>query len=150
MASCVRNLSLWTSPLQRYGRLKTLCGTLAFSLPGKINSRSTNCRLNESYEVCRSNYCNLSGPTSERGTPMDKRMILSVDIATNSSINSVAGKYLTVAFDNGEQSRMMAVWLRHNCHCPDCVDPGTNQRKVYAHRLELSPTLKSASLEGVV
>ena len=65
--------------------------------------------------------------------------VLSADISSFAE-----GKYLTVTFDNSQQSQLISQWLRQNCHCPECIDPGSNQRKVLADKLLGSPKLKSA------
>ena len=71
--------------------------------------------------------------------------VLSADISSFAE-----GKYLTVTFDNSQQSQLISQWLRQNCHCPECIiDPGSNQRKVLADKLLGSPKLKSAYTAGI-
>jgi DUF971 family protein len=70
--------------------------------------------------------------------------VLSADI-----FSFAEGKYLTITFDNNQQSQLISQWLRQNCHCPECIDPGSNQRKVLADKLLDSPRLKSAHIEGI-
>ena len=130
----VRKLYQWTSVFQRVG-VRTWC-----SPASRLPMRSTICR-NEQL-ACR----NMSGTAaSDRAR---KSPILTTNIIADSSAN--IGKYLTVKFNNGKESKMLAIWLRHNCHCSDCVyRPDTKQRKVFADKLEGSPTLQSATLEGI-
>ena len=70
--------------------------------------------------------------------------VLSADVPS-----AAVGKYLTVKFDNCQQSQLISQWLRQNCHCPECIDPGSNQRKVYADKLLGSPRLKLAHVAGI-
>ena len=70
--------------------------------------------------------------------------VLSADIPS-----ATRGKYLTIKFDNNQQSQLISQWLRQNCHCPECIDPGSNQRKVYADKLLGSPRVTSAHIAGI-
>ena len=70
--------------------------------------------------------------------------VLSADISSFAE-----GKYLTLIFDNSQQSQLISQWLRQNCHCPECIDPGSNQRKVLADKLLGSPKLKSVYIAGI-
>ena len=81
--------------------------------------------------------------TRVEGNPGFPR-VLSAEVLSHAE-----GKYLTVKFDSGQQSQLISQWLRQNCHCAECIDPGSNQRKVYADKLLGSPRLKSAHVAGI-
>ncbi len=50
------------------------------------------------------------------------------------AITSIASKdgRIVIDWDDGHTSRFHAIWLRHNCHCPDC---GTSETAIRALKL---------------
>ena len=146
----VKRLCLWTSALlRRQGGIRALCNCSPLNAAFPWKSVLQNI-VSDRYQVrpsvtrsCYSKVNTVKGDSKCSGQTLKPVTISFADVA-----GSKPGRYLTVTFDNGEQSQMMSLWLRQNCHCSDCVDPGTNQRKVFADRLEGSPRLESAVIMG--
>ena len=58
------------------------------------------------------------------------------------------GKKLNVQCDGEAERRYHGVWLRHNCRCPVCLSPSTNQNIVhYSSLIDLK--IKDATLKGI-
>lgn len=122
------------------------CGrTLVRVLPRSVNGHP---KLKGGYfNICAVAWdpslcaCVSTSPVEgNRGLPR----VLSADAPS-----AAEGKYLIIKFDNSQQSQLISQWLRQSCHCPECIDPGSNQRKVYADKLLGSPRLQSAHIAGI-
>ena len=49
--------------------------------------------------------------------------------------------------EEGTLDYFHGVWLRHNCHCPQCLDQDTNQITVNIAQLD-DPTVTHATVNG--
>ena len=66
---------------------------------------------------------------------------------TPPTLESLAGgKKIRVTWSDGEESTYHAVWLRHNCRCPECWDPVTEQTLVTPENLRGKLSAQSAVL----
>ena len=122
---------LWSS-VMRSGRI--------FSSVGVLPRLRANEQPKAGHQLSRCALVSTSPVEDSPGLPG----VLSADISSFAE-----GKYLTITFDNSQQSQLMSQWLRQNCHCPECIDPGSNQRKVLADKLLGSPKLKSVYIAGI-
>ena len=89
-----------------------------------------------------SSYC-ISTATASRGYGTDGeagRIYRSLE-------SSPDGKKLCVSWADGEESTYHAVWLRHNCRCPQCWDDRNAAPLVYFDSLR-NVEIKAADLSG--
>jgi len=89
-----------------------------------------------------SHYC-ISTATASRGYGTDGeagRIYRSLE-------SSPDGKKLCVSWADGEESTYHAVWLRHNCRCPQCWDERNAGHKVHFSSLR-NVEIKTTELSG--
>ena len=142
---------VWSSILLHGSKTRTL-SSLCVREPRnnnfRISSGLSGNNLLIPHQVTHGCVCSVSssvtGNSGECSSPLSKAKLLSADIDSSES----SGKYLTVKWESGKQSHLFSKWLRQNCHCPECVDPGSNQRKVFADKLVGSPRLDSTVITG--
>ena len=85
----------------------------------------------------------ISTATASRGYGTDGeagRIIRSLE-------SSPDGKKLCVSWADGEESTYHAVWLRHNCRCPQCWDDMNAGHKVHFSSLR-NVEIKTTELSG--
>ena len=58
------------------------------------------------------------------------------------------GKKMIVTWDDGEESAFHAVWLRHNCQCPECVQHSSGQKLVTSELLSGSLRMSETRVQG--
>ena len=66
---------------------------------------------------------------------------------TSSLIGIQEGRKLRVSWADGRESSYHAVWLRHNCQCPNCTS-SSNQRLPRRKNLEGDIRITSSSVAG--
>ena len=77
--------------------------------------------------------------------------LLSTTSAAVSSLECATdGKKCKIIWKDGEQSTYHAVWLRDNCHCPECWDSGFDMKIVLdTKEFRGDVRLRSVKLEGL-
>ena len=72
-------------------------------------------------------------------------------VSSNTIVRLVNGKGIDVEWgeseEKGREDYFHGVWLRHNCHCPLCLDADANQNIVDSAQLN-NPSVTHAVING--
>ena len=112
------------------------------SFTSAARSTSITCRPAAPSSLSWGRYC-ISTTTTSRGYGTDSeagRIYRSLELSPD-------GKKLCVSWADGEESTYHAVWLRHNCRCPQCWDDRNSSPMVYFDSLR-NVEIRSTEVSG--
>ncbi|XP_067682429.1 probable gamma-butyrobetaine dioxygenase [Haliotis asinina] len=61
---------------------------------------------------------------------------------------NISGRSLDVEWSDGSKSRFHGMWLRHNCHCPDCKQVDSGQKTLDIVNIPPDISIESVAISG--